>query len=160
RIGEHAASADGAARADPCLAEQLYAGLDDRVRANLDLRVDQHRLRQIDGYARLHQPSTLPLAEDVVYLGKLRARVTPQNLLRVGHYLCERGFTCLSKQGNRVGQIELVVNVQRTQVAEARPQLFEGEAVHPGVDLVDGLLVVAECRLLHDGSYFAVLSAH
>ena len=49
-------------------------------------------------------------------------------------------FVMLVQQGDRVGQVKLVVEIFRTQRFQARPQFFQCEAINAGIDFLDGAL--------------------
>src|SRR5205814_5527605 len=61
RVAEHAAGADGAARAEFRLTEKLHAGLEHGVFAGAHVGIDQHGFRQLHADAPLHQFRALTL---------------------------------------------------------------------------------------------------
>src|SRR5437879_1907051 len=71
RIGENASRSNGAARTDLRFAEQLHAGLDNRVFTRDDIRIDHHRFRQLNGHAGVHERAALPFPEDTVDFSKV-----------------------------------------------------------------------------------------
>ena len=57
------------------------------------------------------------------------ARVAAENFVRVGCNLRQNAFVARAQQGDGVGEVELAMRVFRAQRSEARPELFEREAI-------------------------------
>src|SRR5579863_1164826 len=156
RVIEYTAGADHAARPDARLAEKLYTWLDQRVWSGRHFGIDHNRLGQINRYASVHQLGSLPRAEYSVHIGKMRARVAAENLLRVGSGLREHSLVALAQQADGIGEIELAVRVVRAERGEAGPEFFEREAINAGIHLVNGALLGGRSLFFDDGLHAAL----
>src|SRR5690349_6366747 len=84
RIRKDAARSNGAALPDFRTAEKLYAGFDHRVFASADIRVDQERLWKLNRDAGIQKRGALPIAENAIHFGQVRASVATQDFARIG----------------------------------------------------------------------------
>jgi len=159
-VSQHAAGANRAARADARFSQELHARLDARVRADGDFRIDQHRLRHLDRHARIHYGGAFTPSKHRIHSGQISARVASKDFVRIGG---EDGLHILAfpaQRRDRVGQVQLFVNVLRFQRSEARPQFFKSEAVDAGIDFMDRALIAGERRILDDGVNGTAVAAH
>ena len=120
-VGQHAAGADRAARADARFSEKLHARLDARVRADDDVGIDQDRLRQFNRHARVHDGGALAAAEHGVHGGEIGARVATENFIRIRGEDGLHFLAFLPQHGDRVRQIQFLVHVLGLERREARP---------------------------------------
>ena len=100
-VGEHRVAADEAVFADSGFAEQLHEGLDDRVRADRDVGIDEDGLGLVDRDAVVHQFAGLALAENCVELRQLAAGVDAEYLAGVRGAQGQHGFAVAPQDGRQ-----------------------------------------------------------
>ena len=83
-IGQYAPRSNSAVRPDFGLAQQLHTRFDDGVFARGHVRIDQHRLRQLDSDAAIHQLAPFALTEYAVDFRKIGAGIAAQHFARIG----------------------------------------------------------------------------
>src|SRR5207244_1131289 len=110
-VGEYAAGSNGAVRADFGFAQQLHSGFNDGVFARGHVRIDQHRLRQLDSDTANHQLAPLSLSEYAVDFGKVRTCVAAKHFARVGGHLCQDGLALGVEHADGVRQVEFAMLV-------------------------------------------------
>ena len=127
-------------------------GLEDRIRADLHLSIDDRSFRAEDGDALGHEAAGGGQAHGGVQVHHLLDGVGAQHFFsRAGGADGYDSFPVGGEQGGDIGEVQLAVGVVGGERVELREERGGTEAVDAGVDLRRGELVVCERLLLDDG---------
>ena len=149
-VGQRGVRADLATPADPRRAEQLGAGVDDRVATDGDVDVDPGGGGVDDRHARpLMRGDDAPVQLGA-QLRQLHPVVDAGDQRRVVDVLGPHDQPIGADDRDHVGQVELLLGVVGPQPAQRRAQHRDVERVDAGVDLLDGQLRRAGVGLLDD----------
>ena len=134
RVGDAHVRLDLARRPDPRLPFDDHAGVNHRVGANLDVRIDVGRGRVDERDAGRHQFFVLVLSHEPAHFRQFRAAVDAADFLRVvDHERFDRQLAP-AVDGDQIGQVELALGVLRGDAAQRLEQRRQVERVDPAVD--------------------------
>src|ERR1019366_697504 len=137
--------------------------LDHRVRADLDLHVDDGPLGVEDADARLHVALVDPRLRELAHAGQIRAIVHAEHHTLVLEDMGLDARAVCAQQVEHLRQVELMLGVLGAQAGERARERARREDEDPGVDLADlalGLGGVAMALGLDDPFHGAGAVAH
>jgi hypothetical protein len=156
--GDHVGS-DRRARANARLPAQHGEGLDDRVRLQLDRRLDPGGRRVDDGDTGEHVRLVDPVPQCRRHRGELHPRVHALGLGGIVRLVGRDPLARVDQETHGVREVQLALRVRRLEPFERRPQGVASKDIDGRVDFVDRKLLRVCIRGLDDPADRTVLAA-
>src|SRR6185437_6373019 len=151
---------DPAVAADACGAETLHVRLNDGVRADLDLRIDDAGVRTKDGDALGHQATGTGHAYGLIKVHHLGVGIGAEDFIDALSLMRNHAQPVGDEHGGDVRKVELSVGVVGREAVEAREEFFGLEAIDARVDLAGIALIGLKRLVLDDCGYFREIERH
>jgi len=160
RVANPDARVDAAVGANRCPTRDLYVRTDDRIRADLDVVVDERRRWILQRHAAEHERAALAVADDHAQFRQLDTRVDSAKFRGIPDGERLKSQLLLSIQRHEVGQVVLALSVLGAQRRQALKQRFDVECVDATVDLPNQPLVSGRIAFFNDPEQLAPVVAH